>query len=154
MAGCVVAVHHNHLKHTYDSSEFGVWSSYTVREAYKPLNLRKATKETIRSKAMKTPKTTNVKISKTSKLNTVSCLTYSAVKSRKRATYSRDPKGDGVYPSVALRLSNCLQSWMLRSYVRASPSGAQAHRIHICYCINCTVCTIQYCIYCIYCILT
>ena len=28
MAGCVVAVHHNHLKHTYDSSEFGVWSSY------------------------------------------------------------------------------------------------------------------------------
>ena len=60
---------------TYDSSEFGVWSSYTVREAYKPLNLRKATKETIRSKAMKTPKTTNVKISKTSKLNTVSCLT-------------------------------------------------------------------------------
>ena len=95
---------------TYDSSEFGVWSSYTVREAYKPLNLRKATKETIRSKAMKTPKTTNVKISKTSKLNTVSCLTYSAVKSRKRATYSRDPKGDGVSPSVALRLSNCLQS--------------------------------------------
>ena len=28
---------------TYDSSEFGVWSSYTVREAYKPLNLRKTT---------------------------------------------------------------------------------------------------------------
>ena len=31
---------------------------------------------------------------------------------------------------------------MLRSYLRASPSGAQAHRIHICYCINC-----MYCIY-------
>ena len=28
---------------TYDSSEFGVWSSYTVREAYKPLNIRKTT---------------------------------------------------------------------------------------------------------------
>ena len=67
---------------TYDSSEFGVWSSYTVREAYKPLNLRKATKETIRSKAMKTPRTTNVKIFKTSKLN-ILCN----VKSRKRATY-------------------------------------------------------------------
>ena len=26
MAGCVVAVHHNDLKHTYDSSEVGLWS--------------------------------------------------------------------------------------------------------------------------------
>ena len=59
---------------------------------------------------------------------------YRNVKSRKRATYSRDPKGDGVSPSVVLRLSNCLQSWMLRSYVRASPSGAQAQRNLICYC--------------------
>ena len=32
---------------TYDSSEFGVWSSYTVREAYKPLNLRKTTLRTL-----------------------------------------------------------------------------------------------------------
>ena len=32
---------------TYDSSESGVWSSYTVREAYKPLNLRKTTLRTL-----------------------------------------------------------------------------------------------------------
>ena len=31
---------------------------------------------------------------------------------------------------------------MLRSYLRASPSGAQAHRIHICYCIDCMYCTV------------
>jgi hypothetical protein len=66
---------------TYDSSEFGVWSSYTVREAYKPLNLRKTTREASRSKAMKTPRTTNVKISKTIKLNILL-----NVKSSKRAT--------------------------------------------------------------------
>ena len=66
---------------TYDSSEFGVWSSYTVREAYKPLNLRKTTREASRSKAMKTPRTTNVKISTTIKLNILL-----NVKSSKRAT--------------------------------------------------------------------
>ena len=66
---------------TYDSSEFGVWSSYTVREAYKLLNLRKTTREASRSKAMKTPRTTNVKISKTIKLNILL-----NVKSSKRAT--------------------------------------------------------------------
>ena len=40
MAGCVVAVNHNHLKQMIARSlEFGVH----LREAYKPLNLRKTT---------------------------------------------------------------------------------------------------------------
>ena len=39
---------------------------------------------------------------------------------------------------------------MLRSYLRASPSGAQAHRIPICYCINCMYCTV-FTVYTVYC---
>ena len=40
MSGCVVAVNHNHLKQMIARSlEFGVH----IREAYKPLNLRKTT---------------------------------------------------------------------------------------------------------------
>ena len=43
---------------------------------------------------------------------------------------------------------------MLRSYARASPSGARAHRIPICYCTNCMYCTVLYLLYCILYILT
>ena len=44
MAGCVVAVNHNHLKQMIARSlEFGVH----IREAYKPLNLRKTSLMTL-----------------------------------------------------------------------------------------------------------
>ena len=58
----------------------------------------------------------------------------------------RDYKGDGVSPSVVLRLSTVTvyRVEMLRSYLRASPSGAQAHRIHILYATASIVCTVLY----------
>ena len=67
----------------------------------------------------------------------------------------RDYKGDGVSPSVVLRLSNCLQSWnvTLLSQSISIWRASAPYSYTVCYCINCTVCTVF--IYCIqYCTLT